>query len=219
MILKLNEYIKNIKNTEYLINKMSDEILSHYPHIETSDDLDKNRTFRKNFYYVKPSQTNDVEKILNKYQKIFDKEGLLFSYETKSGAYSPDGMFSYSYYVYVKEEKVERIKPPKYVYHTSPPEKKESILENGLIPSTGDWGTDLRYKPAIFATTDIKELFSPYGKDVWEIDTTNLKNIWYLDLNLNKYANKSYNKFIMTYEPIPAEAIKLYQKVNKNHEV
>jgi NCAIR mutase (PurE)-related protein len=140
MFLKLNEYIKNVKNTEYLINKMSNEILSHYPHIVTSEELDKNRTFRKNFFYVKPFQTKDVENILKKYQKIFDKEGLLFSYETKSGAYSPDGAFSYNYYVYVKEEKIERVKPPKYIYHTSSPQKRKSILENGLIPATGDWG-------------------------------------------------------------------------------
>jgi hypothetical protein len=214
MFLKLNEYIKNVKNTEYLINKMTNEILSHFPHIVATEDLDKNRTFRKNFFYVKPFQTKEVENILKKYQKIFDKEGLIFTYEEKRGAYSPDNTFSYSYYIYVKEEKIERIKPPKYIYHTTSPQKRESILENGLMPTIGDWGTDLKYKPAIFASIDKNELFSSYGKDVWQIDTTNLKNLWYLDLNLNKYANKNYNKFIMTYEPIPKEALKLYKKID-----
>jgi hypothetical protein len=211
MVLKLYEYIKNIKNTEYLINKMTNEILSHFPYIVTTEEFDKERVFRKNLYQVKPTNTSDVEKIIKKYKKIFDKEGLLLFYETIGGSYSINGLFSYSYYIYIKEEKIERVKPPRFVYHTSSNQNRESIILNGLIPQEGDWRTELRYKPAIFVSTDKQKLFIPYDKDVWEIDTSKLKNIWYLDLNLNKYANKNFNNFIMTYEPIPKEAIELYE--------
>jgi hypothetical protein len=118
-----------------------------------------------------------------------------------------------SFHIYIKSNKIERVKPPQFVYHTSNPNRRNMILKDGLIPMSENWGADLNYKPAIFASTDKDSLFSPYGKDVWKIDTSKIKNIWYLDLNLNKYANESFNKFIMTYEPIPLEVISLYQKI------
>jgi hypothetical protein len=209
MILKLYEYIKNEKNTLYLVNKLSNEILSQFPHIYTT----KSTLVSKSYFLIRfhgafPKDTTLITKIIKKYEKIFEKEELLLTYEEKS---SSDGSrLVYSYYIYIKSDKIERVIPPRYVYHTSSVKYRDSIQLNGLIPKVGDWNSELLYKPSIFASIDKKQLFIPYNKDVWRIDTSKITNMWYLDLNLNKYHSFNTNKYIMTYEPIPKEAVSLF---------
>lgn len=107
----------------------------------------------------------------------------------------------------MKSIKIERVKPDEFVYHTSLSKNRKSILKNGLIPKTNEkWGEDLAYPPAIFA---IREGFqywrSEIGseKDVWKIDTSNLPNQWWIDLNIND------GHAIMTFDPIPPKYLEL----------
>ena len=100
----------------------------------------------------------------------------------------------------------DRVKPRRFIYHTSNQLNRESILENGLIPKphseSSMWKNDmsLEYPPAVFATNDDSTW---WDGDIWQIDTTKIKNTWFLDLNIqSKYR-------IMTFEPIPPTALKL----------
>lgn len=114
--------------------------------------------------------------------------------------------------LYLKNFNAKRIKPQKYVYHSSPEQFRQSILQNGLLPKenkTHNWCTYLDYPPAIFAinpTHKNLEFWSEHG-DVWKINTEKLPNKWYYDLNLSHIRQDA----IMTFEPIPKEYIKLYK--------
>ena len=173
MVLKLNEYIKNVKNASYFVDKIINEIQNILPYTLNTKDLEKRYTFKFKIFSVKLKDIYIVEKILNKYSEVLEKEELLMTYEMKKFDY----LDTCSFHIYIKSNKIERVKPPQFVYHTSNPNRRNMILKDGLIPMSENWGADLNYKPAIFASTDKDSLFSPYGKDVWKIDTSKIKNI------------------------------------------
>jgi hypothetical protein len=104
------------------------------------------------------------------------------------------------------------------VVHKSNPKNRENILNNGLTPRAGECyktyaGYGVKCTPAIFATntTNPRAFFDPYvDDDIWEIDTTKIPNIkWYKDKHY-----ESGKKHIVTFEPIPVEALKLRDKDN-----
>ena len=105
----------------------------------------------------------------------------------------------------------DRVKPRRFIYHSTNESNRDSILENGLLPkphsASKEWVSDiaLEYPPAIFATN---EEGSWASGDIWQIDTTKINNKWFKDLNIqSKYR-------VMTFEPIPPEAIKLWNGKN-----
>lgn len=107
------------------------------------------------------------------------------------------------------------IKPNKYLYHKSNPSFRDKISKQGLIPkgksSTWMSDTDIKGK-VIFATNSDKEkdwFDSTYDDDVYKIDTTNIKNKWYLDPNYN-FTKKKVQ--VITFEPIEKSAIELIYK-------
>lgn len=104
------------------------------------------------------------------------------------------------------------IKPNKYLYHKSNPTFRNNIAKKGLVPKgkSATWlsDTDIKGK-VIFATNseNKKDWFdSTYDDDIYKIDTTNLKNKWYLDPNYNFQKNKIH---VITFEPIEKNSIEL----------
>jgi hypothetical protein len=113
-------------------------------------------------------------------------------------------------------EKLIPVSPNRFVYHTSNPMFREQIKKMGLIPK-GESEAWLSNTPiegeVIFATNsdDKNDWFdSTYDDDIYQIDTTTLNNKWYLDPNFNHLRDN--NPYIITFEPIPSDAIKMIYK-------
>ena len=112
----------------------------------------------------------------------------------------------------LREEKnhLMEVMPNKWVYHTSNPIFRNSISRQGLRPKgrSESWLSDTKIDgKVIFAVnSDNKKDWwdSTYDDDIWRIDTTGLNNKWYVDPNFNLE-----DKRIITFEPIPLDAIEL----------
>jgi hypothetical protein len=105
------------------------------------------------------------------------------------------------------------VKPNRYLYHTSNPIFRDNIAKEGLIPKgkSEAWLSDTKIDgEVIFAVnSDNKEDWfdSTYDDDIYKIDTTNLKNKWYVDPNFDLE-----DKRIITFERIPLSSIELIYK-------
>lgn len=105
------------------------------------------------------------------------------------------------------------VEPNIYVYHTSNPIFRDNISKEGLIPKgkSEAWLSDTKIDgKVIFAVNsdDKKDWFdSTYDDDIYRIDTTNLKNTWYVDPNFDLE-----DKRIITFERIPVSSIELIYK-------
>lgn len=115
--------------------------------------------------------------------------------------------------LFLKEIRVKRIIPNRFIFHSSHKDFRKTILKEGLIPkknTTHKWEEYLNYPPAIFAinSNSMDDFWKKpsQGYDVWKIDTKNLPNNWWVDLNLYSLVPSA----IMTFEPIPKKYIKLY---------
>lgn len=103
----------------------------------------------------------------------------------------------------------------KYVYHKSNPYFRDEISRIGLIPKgkSETWLSDTKINgKVIFATnSDNKNDWfdSTYNDDIYQIDTSKLNNEWFNDPN---FGFKSDNKHVITFQPIPLNAIKLIYK-------
>lgn len=105
------------------------------------------------------------------------------------------------------------VKPNRYLYHTSNPIFRDKIAKEGLIPKgkSESWLSDTKIDgKVIFAVnSDNKEDWfdSTYDDDIYRIDTTNLKNKWYVDPNFDLE-----DKRIITFDKIPVSSIELIYK-------
>jgi hypothetical protein len=223
-LLPINEFVKNEKFTFYLINKMVEDIKLKFNMEDEDIYIERNRNTKHEItfinIYIEDILEKDIKNIdifLNKYIKIFEKNELLLTYRKKRVEFLKK--VRYKYDILIKSDKLQRIKPPKYVYHSTKEKNIDDILLNGLIPKSGNqWNIELEYKPAIFATRNINHTWKHFGNNVLlQIDTENLDNKWYIDLNLNdyNYPNDPDKDFIMTYEPIPKENIRLLSNEEK----
>jgi len=103
----------------------------------------------------------------------------------------------------------------RFVYHTSNPIFRDQIEDMGLITKgrSESWLSDTPIEgKAIFATNSDDETVwfdSTYDDDIYEIDTSKIDNIWYNDPNFRLYED---NKYIITFDDIPKEAVKLIYK-------
>jgi predicted metal-dependent HD superfamily phosphohydrolase len=110
------------------------------------------------------------------------------------------------------------VKSNKFVYHSSNPYYRESILKEGLIPKgkSETWlsNTKIDDKVIFVSNSDDKNKWfnSTYDDDIYKIDTTGLKNKFFLDPNFNS------DLYLITYDPIPLENIKLIYKGTGNPE-
>jgi hypothetical protein len=181
-----------------------------------------------NIQSVDESIIKKIEKIINKYKDVFSKNNMILSYHKgvypnleffdDDGGIGVDFRSSGTYYtqfvIYIKNLLTSRVKPNKFIYHYSPSENRNSILEYGIIPKSSKesvrWSkeTELEYPPLIFAVNDEHEKGGWYyvsKVDVWEIDTEKIDNIWWRDVNSKFFRTD----LIMTDKAIPNSAIKL----------
>jgi hypothetical protein len=154
-----------------------------------------------NICYLKEKEIDLVEKIAQKWQKKLIENNISIKHQIPSGSYYDKWKIVYA--IKFKDVKTERVKPEKYVYHfTNSKENKNNILKYGLIPKTNVNWDYIDYPDAIFA---INGDFGDWrGNYVFRIDTTNLKNKWWYDLNFRVGSPQ-----IMTFEPIGPEYLKL----------
>jgi hypothetical protein len=109
--------------------------------------------------------------------------------------------------------------PNKFVYHTSNPKFRKSILKKGLIPTKGEQRIDDDpYGEAIFVTNSDKKkdwFDSTYDDDIYRINTENLSDVkWYKDRNMGLNKN---NLYLVTFDKIPVESIELiYEGTGKD---
>lgn len=105
------------------------------------------------------------------------------------------------------------VKPNNYVYHTSNPMFRDKIEKVGLIPQgkSDAWLSNTKIDgEVIFAVNsdDKKDWWdSTYDDDMYQIDTTLIKNKWYSDPNFDVE-----DKRMITFDPIPRNSIKLMYK-------
>lgn len=105
------------------------------------------------------------------------------------------------------------VKSNRYLYHTSNPIFRDKIAKEGLIPKgkSEAWLSDTKIDgEVIFAVnSDNKEDWfdTTYDDDIYRIDTTNLKNTWYVDPNFDLE-----DKRVITFERIPLSSIELIYK-------
>lgn len=127
--------------------------------------------------------------------------------------------------------------PNKFVYHSSNPFFRSKIAREGLIPKekSAAWLSDTNINgEVIFATnSDNKEDWfdSTYDDDTYQIDTSKVITQWFEDPNFSndkvitlQYNGKiitlpksdKKNLHIITFNPIPLNAIKLIHKGSGN---
>lgn len=163
-------------------------------------DDDKKRAQYQNFFEIK------TKKFLNSLKGNLLNHNIILSYEI-----SIEWWNIFILRIYLKNIKIERIKPDKYLYHSSEKKFRDSIMKHGLIPKyAGNWTGYLEYPPAVFAINGVDSKGNNYWReslDIWEIDTTNLPNQWWSDLNLG--SDKGH---IMTFDSIPPKYLTLFRK-------
>jgi hypothetical protein len=120
-----------------------------------------------------------------------------------------------------KNEHLIEVIPNRFVYHKSNPFFRNNILKEGLIPKgkSETWLSDTPIDgKVIFATNsdNPEDWFdSTYDDDIYKIDTSLLENEWYYDPNFignNTWDFKEESFHIITFNPIPSDAIELIYK-------
>lgn len=120
---------------------------------------------------------------------------------------------TYESYLNESNSHLVEVKANKFVYHSSNPMFRDKIAKEGLIPQgkSDAWLSDTKIDgEVIFAVNsdDKKDWWdSTYDDDMYQIDTTGLKNKWYNDPNFDVE-----DKRMITFDPIPAKAIKMIYK-------
>ena len=199
---EFNEFVKNTNLISWYNKQILADVKKIYPEYKHSTDI-HDESYLTTFLEIGETKIiKNIRNLLMAWQKKLLLYGIylsLLSYEDYN-----------TLYFFIKDLYVDRVKPPKYVYHVSDPEHRDSILRYGLLPRPGNkWHQSLNYPPAIFVSKNIDSLFFDDDMaDIWKIDTENLKNKWWKDLNLTS-KNKNH---IMTYEAIPVDNISLYRE-------
>lgn len=206
--LKTYEYVRNTKYSTSLVNDLIKAIESIDKWSYVKDIHNQGNQFGEFWFDVNPKFEKQILKLLPKFVYKASRMGLMF-YTNYNGGREFSGI--------IKEPKLKRVKPTKYIYHLTPEENVEYILENGLTTEMSDsdnWGDELFYPNSIFASMEGDKFGVKSGDDVMlRIDTTSLKNKWWVDLNFySPIVNTLFRDFIMTFEDIPGEYISIAEE-------
>ena len=201
---QIYEYINSSKKACDLILRVMREFEALPPRLKVRVDKGSERYLMLHADEDNPRYKTLLDNLTREYKRY----GIKLTYEITPGTYA--GKPRVTILVYIKEERLRRIKPTHVVYHYAPSEHRGAIAAKGLEPRSNEkWGAALQYEPAVFVTLAGSPSFyagSP-GYDKWEIDTTKLTNKWWLDINLHIPGHEDHH--VMTYEPIPSSAMRL----------
>lgn len=204
-LAKVNELVKNERRAQALADEIcqkAKEICASCSAEATMGDVSMIVSISK----IDMRYMAAIESMLADIKPEMEKQDLVLSWSENSAAPAVE---SPQIVAHIKSVHTIRVKPPRYVYHFTNADS-ESILSKGLVPmpssSSKQWGRTaaLEYPQAIFAIADDETHWS--GKNLFEIDTQGLKNRWWKDLN---FSDKGYSPAIMTFEPIPADHIRM----------
>ena len=222
---KINEAFKNEKNVKWYLKNMLKEIQQICPDIKMEQKRDERKLFSFSFSIIK----KNIEPILKKYKDKLLRINIFMEYnkiempemKVSSDSDSLDiyvvenGKIYQTYHVFCKEKFLKLVKPSEFVFHTSPEKNRESILEHGLLVKENlnyKGSTALNHPLSIFASLHQPIWQLSDNTDVWKIDTKNLPNKWYSDLNMQGFGEE---QCIMTFNNIPKEYITLDTKKYK----
>ena len=243
---KIFEHVKNKALTEstldHVIKRLQKLFIKMGYDVEIDNEISGSDYFRKNIEIYTKNRLDMNDKHIEKIRKILDKylvsyihnilltTNMILSYSSiEQSEYYDANRFLKGLVIklYLKDLKIKRVKPDRYVYHVSPIKNRKSIKKDGLLLKSAkeseEWKyeTYLYYPPAVFAKdkfdTGLGELWHDTdlrSRDVWRIDTLNLPNIWWVDANLY-FSDKYPTDAVMTFEPIPPKALKRIVKHKK----
>lgn len=207
------------KYIQHLIQKIMLDVTSvaktkKYQHYHRIDAL---------YFAVANENIPSVDIVINKWRKrCINKDSLMIILDK-----TPYDRKTTNYQVTFKQMFSHRVHPHHNVYHQTDKENVQSILKNGLIPKSSQDSKSVldiksnvtEYTPAIFAVNSDKKylFFNDNNKVLLCINTTVIKNKWYIDFNMDSVDQKIYHKddesnrnaYIMTYESIPVMAISI----------
>lgn len=206
----MNENVKNTKLASYILNDIANKIKTMLDIHNKYDiyNMVKLKSMKLEFDFFdcdfSSEKFKNIEKLLKKYKNKLLNNHILLSYD-----YSECDLR-----IYYKEIFVKRINPDDYLYHVTDANNIESIMKYGLIPKSSKesktWShkSSLEYLPAIFATSknNLWSFVDLESTVLLIIDTTKIKNKWYLDANLPN------GEYFITYEPISPDAIYIANK-------
>lgn len=212
-LLSINEYFqKNDSNLKLMDNIVKRVIYKYGERVKIDrggDDSTKNTI--TSFIILKILK-DDFIKFLDKLKILTKKQNVVLSYSSINIDSS-----SIRITIYLKSFYTKRVKPRQFVYHSTTAKNRADILEKGLIcsDSSKNWGTgQIYYDPAIFVVNNKKDYmlyYHTFDYDIWQIDTTKCNNKWYIDFNLHN-EHDILQTYLMTYEDIPKDAIRLIDK-------
>ena len=202
--IKTYEYVRNIKYSSSLVNDFIEAVKNIDKDSYVIDVHNNGNSFGNFWFAVNPKFETEILKLITKFKYKASRTGLMFNSEYDGGR-----EFSGT----IKEIKLKRVKPTKFIYHTTEEHNVDDILENGLnigLSEQDKWGLELTYPNAIFASLEGGEFQFTSDKAMLVIDTTDLPNKWWVDLNFySPEGNISFRDFIMTFENIPPRYISL----------
>ena len=124
--LKTYEYVRNTKYSKSLVNDFIKAIESIDKWSYVKDIHNQGNEFGSFWFEVNPKFEKQILKLLPKFVYKASRMGLML-YTNYDGGVEFGGI--------IKEPKLKRVKPTKYIYHLTPEENVEYILENGI-----QWG-------------------------------------------------------------------------------
>jgi hypothetical protein len=202
----LNEVVKNQELVKGYMEDIKSEILdrlqSNTARIYFNEPSGPIQALSLSVIRLQQSDLQIVETILLKWKKKLEEQSIMLSFEKNDSAPSANEI---QVDVYLKDIKIKRVTPQRFILHFSKGDPK-SILAKGLLPSDSSssksWHSSaLSYPAAVFAVNS----FNPYkawsGK-AFLIDTEGLGNEWWYDLNfpVGEVA-------IMTFDKVPSSNI------------
>jgi hypothetical protein len=195
----VNEYL-NTNAVDFFYNSLQDIIK---PYIFDNNFLfnEKSDSKIKSLYIgnILPKNITKVEKILTNVLKTFcSKHDLSFFIKPETNIVNRQMLFYFL--IKIRDPKTKRIIPPKYIFHTTTKKNTSDISINGLSINKSDftrwYDTSMFYDNAIFCSTNPDNIFYFQNDFIIVLNTIDMKNIWYRDVN-------SYNNdWIMTYSDI-----------------
>lgn len=223
----VNEKVGNELSTKWYLKNLLRKIRTVTTKLDFKFEIEGS-SYRLTINHIDSTYDKKVINLINKYKDELSKIGVQLAY-TSTESYSDveigDDLSitvgdynkkDITYHLYIKDIYVKRIKPSRYVYHSTNKSNRESIFSKGLLTSKNlnyKDSTSLEHPPAVFATNH-SPLWKLQGSDIWKIDTSKISNKWWMDMNMDS-AHQG-EKCIMTFDSIPKDAIELIKPISES---